>query len=89
MRTSVPAHMAGGPSALPVQNVRVVQSHLAGRTPGAAPGAPGGMQQAEQRPGATPGAAPGQAQRGEQAQARRFGGGPQAGEEVFHCLYLT
>jgi hypothetical protein len=40
VRTSVPAQMAGGASALPVRNVRVVQSHIAGRTPGAAPGAP-------------------------------------------------
>ncbi|MEZ0601414.1 DUF6600 domain-containing protein [Paraburkholderia sp. IW21] len=54
VRTTVPAHMAGGPGAMPVQNVRVVQSHMAGRTPGAAPGAPGApasMQQAGQRPG--------------------------------------
>jgi hypothetical protein len=59
VRTSVPAHMAGGPSALPVQNVRVVQSHIAGRAPGMAPGAPvagpnGMQQQAGQRPGETP-----------------------------------
>ena len=61
VRTSVPAHMAGGPSALPVQNVRVVQSHIAGRAPGMAPGAPGGpggpngaQQQAGQRPGEAP-----------------------------------
>jgi hypothetical protein len=64
VRTSVPAHMAGGPGALPVQNVRVVQSHIAGRAPGMAPGAPGaaigapganGMQQqARQRPGEAP-----------------------------------
>jgi hypothetical protein len=40
VRTSVPAHMSGGPGALPVQNVRVVQSHLPGRMPGAAAGAP-------------------------------------------------
>jgi hypothetical protein len=64
VRTAVPARMAGGPGAMPVQNVRVVQSHLAGRTPGAAPGAapgapgmpgmpgmPNGMQPAGQRPG--------------------------------------
>ncbi|NYH13341.1 hypothetical protein GGD41_000569 [Paraburkholderia bryophila] len=83
VRTSVPAHMAGGPSALPVQNVRVVQSHMPGRTPGAAPGAPGapgGMQQAGQRPGAMPGAAPGQPQRGEQAQARPGTPQPMANE---------
>ncbi|CAB3804115.1 hypothetical protein LMG28614_05960 [Paraburkholderia ultramafica] len=63
VRTSVPAHMAGGPNPLPVQNVRVVQSHIAGRTPGAAPGAPmpgapNGMQQAGQRPGAGAGQLP-------------------------------
>ncbi|MFM0512676.1 DUF6600 domain-containing protein [Paraburkholderia sp. RL17-373-BIF-A] len=59
VRTSVPAHMAGGPSALPVQNVRVVQSHIAGRAPGMAPGAPvvgpnGMQQQTGQRPGEAP-----------------------------------
>lgn len=71
VRTSVPAHMAGGPSALPVQNVRVVQSHIAGRTPGAAPGAPAepnGMQQAGQRSGEAP--LNGQPQHGGQPQAR-------------------
>ena len=74
VRTSVPAHMAGGPGAMPVQNVRVVQSHIAGRTPGAAPGAPGvpgapnGMQQAGQRPGEAP--VNGQPQRGGEPQAR-------------------
>ncbi|SDQ74730.1 FecR family protein [Paraburkholderia fungorum] len=80
VRTSVPAHMAGGPGALPVQNVRVVQSHIAGHPPGmaAAPGAPGapgmpaaggprGMQQAEQRPGVMPGQAQ---QRGGEVQQR-------------------
>ncbi len=67
VRTSVPAHMAGAPGAVPVQNVRVVQSHMAGRTPGAAPGAPNGMQQAGQRPGAAPNAQP---QRGGEPQAR-------------------
>jgi hypothetical protein len=64
VRTSVPAHMAGGPSALPAQNVRVVQSHIPGRPPGAAagapmPGAPSGMQQAGQRPREGAGAAQG------------------------------
>ncbi|CAE6691089.1 hypothetical protein R75461_01894 [Paraburkholderia nemoris] len=74
VRTSVPAHMAGGPGAMPVQNVRVVQSHMAGRTPGAAPGAPGvagapnGTQQAGQRPGEAP--VNGQPQRGGEPQAR-------------------
>ena len=77
VRTSVPAHMAGGPGAMPVQNVRVVQSHMAGRTPGAAPGAPGapgvpgapnGMQQAGHRPGEAP--VNGQPQRGGEPQAR-------------------
>ncbi|MFM0300264.1 FecR protein [Paraburkholderia sediminicola] len=71
VRTSVPAHMAGGPGGMPAQNVRVVQSHMAGRTPGAAPGAPGmpnGMQQAGQRPGEAP--LNGQPQRGGEPQAR-------------------
>ncbi|MFM0396331.1 DUF6600 domain-containing protein [Paraburkholderia phytofirmans] len=54
VRTSVPAHMAGGPSALPVQNVRVVQSHIAGRAPGMAAGAPGGPNGMQQRPGEAP-----------------------------------
>ena len=72
VRTSVPAHMAGGPGALPVQNVRVVQSHIAGHMPGAAPGAPmpgrpNEVQQAGQRPGAMPGQAQ---QRGGEPQAR-------------------
>jgi len=71
VRTSVPAHMAGGPSALPVQNVRVVQSHIAGRAPGiaagapGAPGRPGGMRQAEQAP-----QRPGEAPHGGEPQAR-------------------
>lgn len=68
VRTSVPAHMAGGPSALPVQNVRVVQSHIAGRSPGIAAGAPGGpagVQQAGQRPQQA-----GEAPRGGAPQAR-------------------
>ncbi|CAE6790204.1 DUF6600 domain-containing protein [Paraburkholderia haematera] len=71
VRTSVPARMAGAPGAMPAQNVRVVQSHMAGRTPGAAPGAPGipnGMQQAGQRPGEAP--VNGQPQRGGEPQAR-------------------
>ncbi|NPT42686.1 FecR protein [Paraburkholderia sp. 1N] len=68
VRTSVPAHMAGGPAAMPVQNVRVVQSHMTGRTPGAVPGAPNGMQQAGQRPGEAP--VNGQPQRGGEPQAR-------------------
>ncbi|WP_454826186.1 DUF6600 domain-containing protein [Paraburkholderia xenovorans] len=77
VRTSVPAHMAGGPSALPVQNVRVVQSHIAGRAPGIAagvpgvpsgsgvPGGPGRMQQAGQAP-----QRPGEALHGDEPQAR-------------------
>ncbi|WP_345811221.1 DUF6600 domain-containing protein [Paraburkholderia sp. PREW-6R] len=70
VRTSVPAHMASGPGALPVQNVRVVQSHMAGRMPGAAPGAPVGpngtiVQQAGQRPAVAQGA-----ERGGEPQAR-------------------
>jgi hypothetical protein len=62
VRTSVPAHMTGAPGALPMANVRVVQSHVPGRPPGmaavppAAPGvvggnAPHGVEQAGQRPG--------------------------------------
>ncbi|MGF6510108.1 DUF6600 domain-containing protein [Paraburkholderia sp. 32] len=65
VRTAVPAHMTGAPSALPVANVRVVQSHVPGRPPGMAAGAPGapgapsamggngphGVEQAGQRPG--------------------------------------
>jgi hypothetical protein len=71
VRTSVPAHMAGAPGAVPVQNVRVVQSHMAGRTPGAAPGAPNGMQQGMQQAGQRAGAAPNaQPQRGGEPQAR-------------------
>ncbi|NML29510.1 DUF6600 domain-containing protein [Paraburkholderia antibiotica] len=41
VRTSVPAHMTGTPGALPIANVRVVQSHVPGRPPGMAAGAPG------------------------------------------------
>ncbi|RDK01210.1 DUF6600 domain-containing protein [Paraburkholderia lacunae] len=82
VRTSVPAHFAGGPgnaggpgaaSGIPAQNVRVVQSHIAGRPPGmaqGAPGTPGALQQAGQRLGE---AAPlnGQPpQRGGETQAR-------------------
>ncbi|MFM0736715.1 FecR protein [Paraburkholderia xenovorans] len=76
VRTSVPAHLAGGPGALPVQNVRVVQSHIAGRAPGIAPGAPNSpaaMQQAAQRPGQPPvsgNGVNGQPQRGGEPQAR-------------------
>jgi len=71
VRTSVPAHMVGAPGAVPVQNVRVVQSHMAGRTPGAAPGAPNGMQQGMQQAGQRAGAAPNaQPQRGGEPQAR-------------------
>ncbi|MBC8733125.1 DUF6600 domain-containing protein [Paraburkholderia sp. UCT2] len=62
VRTAVPAHMTGAPSALPMANVRVVQSHVPGRPPGMAAGAPGapgamggngphGVEQAGQRPG--------------------------------------
>ncbi|HZZ11233.1 MAG TPA: DUF6600 domain-containing protein [Paraburkholderia sp.] len=60
VRTNVPAHTAGAPGAMPMQNVRVVQSHVAGRPPGMAPGAPGlgnaaqGIQAAGQRPGQGP-----------------------------------
>jgi hypothetical protein len=77
VRTSVPAHMTGAPGALPMANVRVVQSHVPGRPPGMAPGAPAapgvaagnaphGVEQAGQRPGAV-GAA---GQHGEAPQAR-------------------
>ncbi|MFM0719134.1 FecR protein [Paraburkholderia strydomiana] len=64
VRTSVPAQMAAGTGAMPVRNVRVVQSHIAGRTPGAAQGAPvphapAGVQQVGQRPGGGSGAAAG------------------------------
>ncbi len=38
--SSVPAHFAGALGSSPMQNVRVVQSHLPGRMPGAAAGAP-------------------------------------------------
>ncbi|MEC5405267.1 DUF6600 domain-containing protein [Paraburkholderia sp. MPAMCS5] len=59
VRTSVPAYRAGatgGAGGLPVQNVRIVQSHVPGRPPGAAPGAPvpgapNPAQQAMNRPG--------------------------------------
>ncbi|SDQ41608.1 DUF6600 domain-containing protein [Paraburkholderia tuberum] len=62
VRTAVPAHMTGAPNALPMANVRVVQSHVPGRPPGMAAGAPGapgamggngphGVEQAGQRPG--------------------------------------
>ncbi|MBB5443312.1 DUF6600 domain-containing protein [Paraburkholderia sp. WSM4177] len=62
VRTAVPAHMTGAPSALPMANVRVVQSHVPGRPPGMAAGAPGGpsamdgngphgVEQTGQRPG--------------------------------------
>jgi hypothetical protein len=72
VRTSVPAHMTGSLGNPPVQNVRLVQSHLAGRTPGAAPGAPltgspNGIQQAGQRPGEMAGRPE---QRGGEVQAR-------------------
>ncbi|MFL9960372.1 FecR protein [Paraburkholderia sediminicola] len=67
VRTSVSAHMAGGRGALPAQNVRVVQSHIAGRPPGAAagapmPGAPNGTQQAGQQAAQRPGEVAGAAQ---------------------------
>jgi hypothetical protein len=71
VRTSVPTQMAAGAGALPVRNVRVVQSHIAGRPPGAAqgapvPGAPAGLQQVGQRPGGPAAALP----RGAEPQAR-------------------
>ncbi|MFM0170479.1 DUF6600 domain-containing protein [Paraburkholderia sediminicola] len=94
VRTSVPAHMAGGPSALPVQNVRLVQSHIAGRAPGMAPGAPvvgpnGMQQQAGQRPGeaphggepqARPGMPPGGPGAMQQQAGQRPGEAPHGGE---------
>ncbi|MFM0337898.1 DUF6600 domain-containing protein [Paraburkholderia fungorum] len=92
VRTSVPAHFAGGPGALPAQNVRVVQSHIPGRPPGMAPGAPGmanpGMANGTQQAGQRPGEAPfnGQPQRGGEMQARpgmpppMANGRPQPGE---------
>ncbi|SMG15668.1 DUF6600 domain-containing protein [Paraburkholderia susongensis] len=74
VRTSVPAHMTGAPGAQQVANVRVVQSHIPGRPPGMAPGAPNpgaprGIEQAGQRPGE--GAAPGP-----------HGAGPQEGPQA-------
>ncbi|WP_233802646.1 DUF6600 domain-containing protein [Paraburkholderia sp. HP33-1] len=77
VRTSVPAHMTGTPGALPVANVRVVQSHVPGRPPGMAAGAPAvpgaaggnaphGVEQAGQRPGETGAMGP----HGEAPQAR-------------------
>jgi hypothetical protein len=73
VRTSVPAHFAGG-QGMPAQNVRVVQSHMAGRAPGAAPGAPGAPGVAQQA--GTPGQRPGEvAQNG----ARPVGGAPNGG----------
>jgi hypothetical protein len=61
VRTSVPARAAGGPGALPTPNVRVVQSHIAGRPPGMAAGAPiqrapNGAQPTGPRPGEVAGA---------------------------------
>jgi hypothetical protein len=65
VRTTVPAHMTGAPGALPMQNVRVVQSHIAGRTPGAAAGAPVPMPGgAAQRGPGSPGAPGNPAMRG-------------------------
>src|SRR6185437_1858716 len=56
VRTSVPARMAGGSGALPTPNVRVVQSHIAGRPPGMAAGAPiQGAPNGAERPGLRPG----------------------------------
>ncbi|MFT4069934.1 DUF6600 domain-containing protein [Paraburkholderia sp.] len=71
VRTSVPAHLTG---ASPIANVRVVQSHVPGRPPGMAAGAPGtpgagaphGIEQAGQRPGEGPAPGP----HGEAPQAR-------------------
>ncbi|OLL30258.1 FecR protein [Burkholderia sp. SRS-W-2-2016] len=64
VRTAVPAQMGGAPgmpgvpgargAALPVANVRVVQSHVPGRPPGMAAGAPG-MAGANGQPGRQPG----------------------------------
>ena len=73
VRTSVPAHFAGAPGSSPMQNVRVVQSHLPGRMPGAAAGAPA------PEPGLGGRPAPGAVDRGEQA-ALRPGEAPGAGE---------
>lgn len=73
VRTSVPAHFAGAPGSSPMQNVRVVQSHLPGRMPGAAAGAPA------PEPGLGGRPAPGAADRGDQA-GRRPGEAPGAGE---------
>jgi len=83
VRTSMPAHFVDGRGASPVANVRVVQSHIPGRMPGAAAGAPvpqtlpGGQSAAgivsrDQHPGPGAGDAPaaGQAQRPGMQQAR-------------------
>ncbi|KXU88580.1 FecR protein [Paraburkholderia monticola] len=63
VRTSVPAHMTGAPGALPMANVRVVQSHIPGHPPGMAAGAP-----------ATPGIAGGNAPHGVEQGGQRPGG---------------
>ncbi|MGF6537909.1 DUF6600 domain-containing protein [Paraburkholderia youngii] len=87
VRTSVPAHMTGAPGALPMANVRVVQSHVPGRPPGMAAGAPGtpgtpgamggnaphGVEQAGQRPGEAGAVVP----RGEAPAQARAGMPPQ------------
>jgi hypothetical protein len=84
VRTSVPAHMTGALGAAPIANVRVVQSHVPGRPPGMAAGAPStpgagaphGIEQAGQRPvgGLVPGS------HGEAPQARPGVQPPMAGD---------
>ncbi|MEX3635472.1 DUF6600 domain-containing protein [Paraburkholderia sp. BR14320] len=99
VRTSVPAHMTGAPGALPMANVRVVQSHVPGRPPGMAAGAPGtpgaiggnaphGVEQAGQRPGEAGavgprGEAPPQARAGMPPQMIGNARPPQPGESGF------
>lgn len=75
VRTTVPARMAGMPGALPTQNVRIVKSHIAGRTPGAAAGAPMPAMTAGVAPG-VPAAANGGARRAGPAGQWVQAGGP-------------
>lgn len=72
VRTSVPAHMAGGPGAMPLQNVRVVQSHMANvhQQPGEAVHPSNGVPRPPQANGATP-----------HAYAQQHGTSAQAGQQ--------
>ncbi|APA84208.1 FecR protein [Paraburkholderia sprentiae WSM5005] len=97
VRTSVPAHMTGAPGALTVANVRVVRSHVPGRPPGMAAGAPAspdaagsnaprGVEQAGQRPGEIGAAGPhGAAPQARPGMPPQMGGNahpPQPGESA-------